>query len=133
MPNKVKVFSRDYAELKFIEADEAFGGGGGYPPIDVIIATGTLSLSILSAIAIGLRKVLTRYFEREDRREVTIEKKDKKKTIKGHSLKEEQEFFEELFPEAAKSSAPPEPSMISKTNTANGDVRLRSDLPGLQE
>jgi hypothetical protein len=70
--------------------------GGGIPNEIVIafLAGGTLSGAIS-----GLFHILTKFLARDDARELTLEKGEKKLTMKGHSLPEERVFVAELFPE----------------------------------
>jgi hypothetical protein len=71
-------------------------GGGGVDLPDVLIA---LTSGLLGATVTSFYQLLIRYLSRHDNRELTVERGDRRLTIKGRSSAEERVLIRQLFPE----------------------------------
>lgn len=80
------------------------GGGGGESAVDFQQSVEAVfsvigDAKVFVPIALGL---IVAFLKRNEKREVMLEREDKRIEIRGHSLAEERELLEELFPEALK-------------------------------
>jgi hypothetical protein len=81
--------------LRPFNGAETGGGGPDAPALLVTLATS----GALVQLAANLVQCLIKYLERNEKRELTIERGKTKLTLKGRSLYEEKELLRMLFPE----------------------------------
>ncbi len=97
LPRDAKLYSFNSPNLRFIEAENPFGGGGEFNVELLIVAE--LSIPVIKAVITAIYQSINKYLERDASRELTIEKDGRKITIKGHSILEQSELLEMLYPE----------------------------------
>lgn len=124
LPSGAELYTHIRPDFRFIKTEQAMGGGGNGVAVELIIGLVAASVPVTVAVVKAIRDSVISYMNRDEKHWVTLEREDKQITIKGHSIPEEKEIIEALFPDYSSESVEPAPSVLTESFEV-AEIRVR--------
>ena len=124
LPGDAQIYEFVPPNLRDIETDHPIGGGSDFDFFQLLISfvqQDAVTLTVVYVISTIVHKVIELIKDSE----ITIEKGDRKLTIKGKSKISQQHIIDALFPELSNSKSPPSPSRLERLSAKTLKVKTR--------